>query len=196
MKNGYIETYKQYFRILKYNDDFIITDEHGTTLGQAKTLEGARCRIDTISAPRKSKILDILNSKYVEYIENVEKVENILNQCEFDLIALPETKKQYNYILLIDDKKFDYHEGKGNEKLNAKNKNDKIINAIWCLLSDRDCVSCYDEYDFICEFGYNENADKLKEGHFIYNTILENNEKLKKCFSKEQLEFLTNNIQL
>lgn len=141
--------------------------------------------------------INIKTSKYIEYIENAEQVENILTQCAYDLIPLPETKKQYNYILLIDDKKFDYHEGKGNEKLNKQNKNDKIINAIWCLLSDRDCVKYTgNEYDFLCEFGYNENADKLKEGHFIYNSILENNEKLKKCFSNEQLEFLTNNINL
>ena len=196
MKNGYIEKYKNY-KIIKYGDDFVITDEHGTTLGQAKTLDEARYSIDTISSPRKNKILDIINSKYIKYIENAEKVESILNQCEFDLIALPETKQQYNYILLIDDKQFSYHEGKGNEKLTSKNKNDKIINAIWCLLSDRGYTKyTSNEYDFLCEFGYNENADKLKEGHFVYNSILEKNEKLKKCFSNEQLDFLTENIQL
>lgn len=194
MKNGYIETYKNY-KIIRYGDNYIITDKYGTTQGQAKTIDGAYIHIDGLVS-HQTKTIDILNSKYIEYIENAEKVENILNQCEFDLIALPETKQQYNYILLIDDKQFDYHEGKGNEKLNKQNKNDKIINAIWCLLSDRDCVNCFDEYNFICEFGYNENADKLKEGHLVYNSILENNEKLKKCFSNWQLDFLTSNINL
>lgn len=195
MKNGYIETYKNY-RIIKAGDVFVITDKHGATQGQANTLDGAYIHIDGLIS-HQVKTIDILNSKYIEYIENAEQVENILTQCEYDLIPLPETKENYNYILKIDDKFFDYHEGKGNEKLNKQNKNDKIINAIWCLLSDRDCTKYTDnEFDFICEFGYDQNAETMKKGHFIYNSILENNEKLKKCFLIEQLEFLTNNINL
>ena len=45
MKNGYIETYKNY-RIIKCGDDYIITDKHGATQGQATTEDGAKYTID------------------------------------------------------------------------------------------------------------------------------------------------------
>lgn len=140
-----------------------------------------------------------ISEKMGEYIENKGKVENILNQCEYDLIfkELDNKTKQYKYILYINDVAFDYFEGIGNEKLTDTNKQDKILNAVWCLLSDRQYILYNNnEYDFICEFGYNENAQSMAKGHKIYNDILINNRKLLKCFNAEQLEFLTDNIQL
>lgn len=140
-----------------------------------------------------------ISEKMAEYVENKEQVENILNQCEYDFVYVgyDADNKQYKYILYINDLKFDYFEGVGNEKLTAENKQDKLLNAVWCLLSDRACVIHYDnEYDFLCEFGYNENAKTMEQGHNIYNDILKNNEKLLKAFSNEQLDFLSDNIQL
>lgn len=140
-----------------------------------------------------------ISERMAEYVENKEQVEHILNQCEYDLVYVgyDADKKQYKYTLYINDLKFDYFEGVGNEKLTAENKQDKLLNAVWCLLSDRSCVTCFDnEYDFICEFGYNEDAKSMEQGHNIYNNILKNNEKLLKAFSNEQLDFLSDNIQL
>lgn len=140
-----------------------------------------------------------ISEKMAEYVKNKEKVENILNQCEYNLIfnGLDEKEKQYKYILYINDSNFDYFEGIGNKPLNEENKQDKILNAIWRLLSDRQCVNnLRDFYDFVCEYGYNENAKQLKKGKEIYEAIKINNEKLLKCFSSWQLNFLTDNIQL
>lgn len=140
-----------------------------------------------------------ISEKMAKYVENLEQVENILNQCEYDLIfkELDTKEKQYKYILYINDLQFNYFEGIGNEKLNDTNKQDKILNAVWYLLSDRQCVLYNNnEYDFICEYGYNENAQSMAKGHKIYNDILINNKKLLKCFNNEQLDFLTDNIQL
>lgn len=140
-----------------------------------------------------------ISEKMAEYVENKEQAENILNQCEYDLVYVgyDADYKQYKYILYINDLKFGYREGVGNEKLTAENKQDKLLNAVWCLLSDRACVTYSDnEYDFICEFGYNENAKSMEQGHNIYNNILNNNKKLLKAFSNEQLDFLSDNIQL
>ena len=138
-----------------------------------------------------------ISEKMAEYVENLEQVERILNQCEYDLkyIVLKDNQRIYN--LYINDICFKYFEGIGNKPLNEENKQDKILNAIWCLLSDRQCViNSRDFYDFVCEYGYNENAEQLKKGKEIYEAIKINNEKLLKCFSNEQLDFLTDNIQL
>lgn len=140
-----------------------------------------------------------ISKKMSEYVENIDQIEKILNQCEYDLeyIGKDSRNNQFKYILHINDIKFDYFEGIGNETLTAENKQNKILNAIWCLLSDRFCVRWADDaYDFICKYGYNNDAQALKRGHSIYHQILKNNEKLLKCFSEEQLDFLTDNIQL
>lgn len=138
-----------------------------------------------------------ISNKYLEYVNNVEQVEHILNQCEYDLEYLTTNENKRKYNLIINDLKFSYFEGMGHELVNSRNKQDKMLNAIWCLLSD---MSFYNqsatEYDFIYEMGYNDNAKTMEEGHKIYLTIQRNNEKLLKCFSQEQLEFLTDNINL
>ena len=140
-----------------------------------------------------------ISKKMSEYVENIDQVEKILNQCEYYLeyIGKDSRNNQFKYILHINDIKFDYFEGIGNKPLNEENKQDKILNAIWCLLSDRQCViNSRDFYDFVCEYGYNENAEQLKKSKEIYEAIKINNEKLLKCFSSWQLDFLTDNIQL
>lgn len=140
-----------------------------------------------------------ISEKLENYVENKEKVENILNQCKYDLIfnGINEKEKQYKYILYINDIKFDYFEGMGNEKLNNTNKQDKLLNAIWCLLTDRQCVNnCGNFYQFACDYGYNFNTTTLENGYKIYNDINSNNTKLLKCFNEEQLDFLTENIKL
>lgn len=140
-----------------------------------------------------------ISKHMAEYVENLKQVENILNQCEYDLIykGLDEKNKRYKYILFINDLQFAYFEGIGNVKLNNENKQDKMLNAIYCLLIDRQCVNnSIDEYDFLCEYGYNENAETLKKGHKIFNDIQANNAKLLKVLSGLQLDYLAHNIQL
>jgi len=60
MKN-YKITYKNY-HIIKFGDDFIITDEHGTTKGQATTEDGAKYTIDCYikKEEEKQKVFDTL----------------------------------------------------------------------------------------------------------------------------------------
>lgn len=138
-----------------------------------------------------------ISEKMTEYIENLEQVERMLNRCDYDLIFLRESNNQYKYILYIDNEEFNYSEGIGNKKLDRQNKQDKILNAIWCLLSDRQCVmNSQDFWDFAYQFGYDGDLETIKKGKRIYETIKINNEKLLKCFSNEQLDFLTDNIQL
>ena len=143
-----------------------------------------------------------ISEKMAEYVENLEQVEHILNQCEYNIqyhgITTDNGYEQRTYILYINDIKFNYAEGIGLEKLNNENKQDKMLNAVWCLLIDRQCVNYADnnEYNFICEYGYNKNAQSMAKGHKVYNDILNNNEKLLKCFNSQQLDFLTDNIQL
>ena len=68
----------------------------------------------------------------------------------------------------------------------------KIINALWCLLSDYFCIYDRDIVEFMEEFGY----ENLQEGKKIYNAIKENNEKLLNIFTEDEIEYLKDNIQL
>lgn len=77
MKNGYIETYKNY-RIIKAGEDFVITDKHGTTKGQTTTEEDAKAYIDYITQQQEEeqrtfdslKELNKNTSKAQQYINN------------------------------------------------------------------------------------------------------------------------------
>ena len=100
------------------------------------------------------------------------------------------------FILKINSFCFDYSEGLGCELLTKANKQDKLLNAFWCLLSDYNAVKFNDFYDFVCEFGYNQNAEALKQGNEVYNQIKENNKKLETLFSNDEIDFLYQNIEL
>jgi uncharacterized membrane protein YkoI len=144
------------------------------------------------------KKLQIKNTKYIDDVENLEQVQNILNKHNFDIeyIKLENAKKKYVYKFYIDGVKFDYFEGLGNEKLNDQNKQDILLNALWCLLQDRDYANCFGQADFLFEFGYNENAKTLADGIKTYEKIKRNNAKLLKIFSNADLDFLASNINL
>ena len=130
-----------------------------------------------------------------EYVENREKVLQILERVNFVLKGKGQSSgKGYIYDLEIftDSKEehFEYSEGFGLDVLNEQNGLEKVINALWCLLSDYSCI--YDIVEFIEEFGYED----LQEGKKIYNTIKENNEKLLNIFTEDEIEYLKDNIQL
>ena len=65
------------------------------------------------------------------------------------------------------------------------------LNILYCLLSD---ANAYEEtknfYDFVCMFGYNENANKLEEGKKAFEGCKENYKKLNKLLKKEEQEKL------
>lgn len=133
-----------------------------------------------------------------EYIENKNEVFEILNNYNFDLHKLPTTDK-YNYILSIGKPNcnvntcfFDYFEGRGHDELNTQNKAHKILNALWCVLDDyKAYYNSKDAWNFCDTFGY----EQTKANHKIYNMCGENADKLLKLFTKNDLDFLAQNIQ-
>jgi len=133
-----------------------------------------------------------------EYIENKNKVFEILNNYNFDLHQLA-TTDMYNYVLTIGKPNnnvntcfFDYREGFGHDKLTLSNKAHKILNALWCVLSDYLCYKeTTDAWDFCDLYGY----EQTKENHKIYYACGDNADKLLKLFTKNDLDFLAQNIQ-
>lgn len=132
-----------------------------------------------------------------EYVENEDKVLQILEKANFVIKGKGvEYGKGYLYELEIftDNKEehFEYSEGWELEILTEKNGMNKIVNALWCLLSDYFCIYDRDIVEFMEEFGY----ENLQEGKKIYNAIKENNEKLLNIFTEDEIEYLKDNIQL
>lgn len=141
------------------------------------------------------KITDFGDLK--EYVENEDKVLQILEKANFVIKGKGvDYGKGYLYELeiFIDNKEehFEYSEGWGLEILTEKNGMNKIVNALWCLLSDYFCIYDRDIVEFMEEFGY----ENLQEGKKIYNAIKENNEKLLNIFTEDEIEYLKDNIQL
>ena len=132
-----------------------------------------------------------------EYVENRDKVLQILERVNFSIKGKgQEYGKGYIYDLEMftnnKEEHFEYSEGVGLEVLDKDNGMDKIINALWCLLSDYFCIYDRDIVEFMEEFGY----ENLQEGKKIYNAIKENNEKLLNIFTEDEIEYLKDNIQL
>lgn len=132
-----------------------------------------------------------------EYVENREKVLQILERVNFVLKGKGQSSEKgyiYDLEIFTDNKEehFEYSEGLGLDILNEQNGLEKVINALWCLLSDYFCIYERDIIEFIEEFGYED----LQEGKKIYNTIKENNEKLLNIFTEDEIEYLKDNIQL
>ena len=134
---------------------------------------------------------------FEEYVENREKVLQILERVNFVLKGKGQSsEKGYIYDLetFTDSKEehFEYSEGFGLDVLNEQNGLEKVINALWCLLSDYFCIYERDIIEFMEEFGYED----LQEGKKIYKDIEENNKKLLNIFTEEEIEYLKDNIQL
>lgn len=132
-----------------------------------------------------------------EYVENREKVLQILERVNFVLKGKGHSSGRgyvYDLEMFTDSKEehFEYSEGLGLDILNEQNGLEKIINALWCLLSDYFCIYDRDIVEFMKEFGY----ENLQEGKKIYNAIKENNEKLLNIFTEDEIEYLKDNIQL
>lgn len=132
-----------------------------------------------------------------EYVKNRDKVLQILEKVNFAIKGKgQEYGKGYIYDLemFTDNKEehFEYNEGVGLEVLDKDNGMDKIINALWCILSDYFCICGRDIVEFMEEFGYEDLAKAKK----IYKDIEDNNKKLLNIFSKDEIEYLKRNIQL
>ena len=130
-----------------------------------------------------------------EYVENKEKVLQILERVNF-VIKGKGFGQGYHYELEIftdnQEEHFEYSEGYGFDILTEENGVNKIINALWCLLSDYFCIDGMDIIDFMEEYGY----ENLQEGKKVYKDIEENNKKLLNIFTEEEIEYLKDNIQL
>ena len=130
-----------------------------------------------------------------KYVENKEKVLQILERVNF-VIKGKGFGQGYHYELEIftdnQEEHFEYSEGYGFDILTEENGVNKIINALWCLLSDYFCIDGMDIIDFMEEYGY----ESLQEGKKVYKDIEENNKKLLNIFTEEEIEYLKDNIQL
>ena len=135
--------------------------------------------------------LKVTNGAELEnYFEDTEKVYDILKDLTFSIKYIgTEIAKGYKYIVTIykNEKKvdFEYFEGIANDLLDLENALDKILNCIYCIVTDFVLVEELDLLDFIDEFEYN---NTLKEGERIYNLILENNKKLLEILDKTEIE--------
>ena len=132
-----------------------------------------------------------------EYVENREKVLQILERVNFVLKGKGQSSGRgyiYDLEIFTDSKEehFEYSEGLGLDILNEQNGLEKVINALWCILSDYFCIYERDIIEFMEEFGYED----LQEGKKIYKDIEENNKKLLNIFTEEEIEYLKDNIQL
>ena len=91
------------------------------------------------------------------------------------------------YVLTINDNCFKYYEGVGLDILTAENRENKILNAISCLIREYTCLDyCRDIESFMSEFGY----ENYKQAKAIYKQIKENNSKLDKIFTGEEFVIL------
>ena len=132
-----------------------------------------------------------------EYVENREKVLQILERVNFVLKGKGQSSGRgyiYDLEIFTDSKEehFEYSEGLGLDILNEQNGLEKVINALWCILSDYFCIYERDIIEFMEEFGYED----LQEGKKVYKDIEENNKKLLNIFTEEEIEYLKDNIQL
>lgn len=128
---------------------------------------------------------------YKEYVENIDKVVELLNKHDFEMVENPLQARQY--MLYINDIGFEYSEGEANEMINSRNKQEKILNAIWCVLMD---ISCYLESKDFIEFAENFGYNNYREAQRIYEACKVNYEKMLKLFTESEIEFLQENIQL
>ena len=142
------------------------------------------------------KIKDL--KEYEEYIDKKDEVLKILDEVDFTIEDNGLLFNQYNYIVTIYNKdksvSIEYYEGIGNEPLNESNATDKVISMLWCTLQDYNyTTNIYENniLDFIEDFGYD-----VKEGRRIFSAMIENTNKLLEVFTKEDLEFLKDNINL
>lgn len=127
-----------------------------------------------------------------EYITNKERVFDILKDKTFDLV-FTHKDTMFHYVFIINDTTFDYGEGLGHEPMTEKNKHDKIISALYCVLSDADTMNFFKSIDdFANEFGYTSISQTIK----VFYSCQETNEKLNKIFTKQELHELRENIQL
>ena len=125
-----------------------------------------------------------------EYIENKEVVISILSKVNLNLLFDEFKKGAYYYKLKINDESIKYFENSGNSCLTTENKASKIINAIWCILTDN-FYKDYTPTELSNELGY-----ESKEADKILSSITKNNHKLHNIFSTNDIELLTENIQL
>ena len=92
-----------------------------------------------------------------------------------------------HYVLTINNNCFEYYEGVGLDILTTDNREDKILNAITCLVREYTCLDyCKDIECFMSEFGYED----YKQANAIYKQIKENSSKLDKIFTIEELAIL------
>ena len=132
-----------------------------------------------------------------EYVENKEKVLQILERVNFVLKGKGQSSGRgyvYDLEIFTDSKEehFEYSEGLGLDILNEQNGLEKVINALWCILSDYFCIYEKDIIEFMEEYGY----ENLQEGKKVYKDIEENNKKLLNIFTEDEIEYLKDNIQL
>lgn len=137
--------------------------------------------------------INLKNTNLMDYITNAEEVQSVVNNCNFNLIdkGFNNQSKQYDYILTINKKSFKYFEGAGLEPLKATNKEEKILNCLWCLLNDYSYRD-YSILDFKNFLGYEDDEQAMK----ILKQIKRNSARLATIFSNEDIETLSKNINL
>lgn len=121
-------------------------------------------------------------------IKKVLKNKNIdIEYMGMGTMSEYDTQKMRYYVLTINNNCFEYYEGVGLDILTADNKNDKILNAISCIVREYSCLDyCKDIEGFMSEFGYED----YKQAKTIYKQIKENNSKLDKIFTAEEIAIL------
>lgn len=133
-------------------------------------------------------------------MKNKKKIFDILNKKDISLeyLGLGKMNKDdkydmYHYTLNIDEQRFDYFEGLGHDKLNKENRQEKVLNALYCIIQDGDTITFFKSIDnFMREFGY---VDFI-QAQSVYNKCKDTRKKLSLLFTIGELNVLRENLDI
>lgn len=131
-----------------------------------------------------------------EYVENKDDVLAILQNVDIELtyngVKLKDGHNMRAYTLELNGVAFSYYEGMGLEPMTDKNKPEKAVNAIWCVLTDVEALAYCDTVDeFMREYGYTDEIQARR----IYKDIGSNSNKLARVFTDDEVATLTENVR-
>lgn len=140
-------------------------------------------------------------------------IENILSKITIKTKYETEKRdqKRFAYIININWFDFDYY-GSNKEYTDQKIldkatsyrmiPNKKVISedkikkdSLCCLISDLSCIDWYDMAEFLVEFWYSETEEKIREGEICFHQIHQNETKLRKAFTNDEIDFLKDYFQ-
>lgn len=126
--------------------------------------------------------------------------ENIINNLKFtaaeadeqtDLFTPEHTLFKCKITNKNNKKQFSF-----NYQCNTKNQQPNIEDCLYCLLLD---VNCYESAinidDFIQEFGYNDNLQRIRQGEKAYKACKRTAKAIERLFNNDEIETLNKHFE-